>query len=298
MSESTTTAPVTGEATTSQAIPGTTSSPTGPGVTTTSDAAKEAMRKFKVKVDGVESEVDELELVRGYSHQKAANKKLQEGLTLRKQAEEFLSMMRDPDKYQEVTKKLGHDPRQLAEKYLAQQLADEIMDPRDKELRDTKAKLKQIEEMDRQQKEAVENKRNEALKAKYAQDYSEQFIDALKTSGLPSTKPMIAEMAKYVHRASKIGFKMTPQEASQLVREDLQIAHANLVGGADGEMLLKLLGDEVANKIRKYDTDKLRSPEQHLRTPQNQSVDTNDRGRTSSGKRMTPKEWADFKRRR
>lgn len=261
------------------------------------EAAKEATeaRKYKVKVDGQELEVDESELLRGYSHQKAANKILQQGAAARKQAEEFIAMMKDPEKFWEVAKKIGHDPRKQAEEYLARQLEDELLDPRDRELKEAKMRLKQMEEMDRAQKEAMEAKRNEVLKQKYAKDYSDQFVTALQETGLPPTKPMVAEMAKYVSRAAKIGFKMTPNEAAQLVQEDIRIAHQRLVGDADGETLIRLLGDQVANKVRKYDTQRLKNPEQDLRTPSDQQ-DLRNRARPTSGKRMSPKEWREYNR--
>lgn len=255
--------------------------------------AVEAMKKYKVKVDGQELEVDEKELLRGYSHQRAANKALQEGKQLRKQAEDFIAMMKAEDKLFDVIKKLGHDPRTLAEKYLASQLEDELMDPRDKELRDTKAKLKQIEDMERMQREEVERRRNEALKAKYAEDFSKQFESALKESKLPPTKQMVSEMAKYVSRAAQIGFKMTPQEAAQLVKEDIQRAHMALVGDSDGETLIKLLGEDVANKVRKWDTSRVKNPEQNLKTPIEQGEINQ---RPKSTKRMTAKQWREFNR--
>jgi hypothetical protein len=259
------------------------------------EAAREAIRKFKVKVNGQEQEVDENELLRGYSHQQAANKILQEGKAARKQAEEFIAMMKDPSKFYEVAAKLGHNPRELSEKYLVSQLEDEMLDPRDRELRDAKTKLKHIEDMERQQREAVEQQRLNEMKAKYAEDYTQQFTKALETSGLPPTKAMVGEMAKYIARSAKIGFKMTPDEAAQLVREDIQQAHKRLIGDSDGDTLIKLLGEDVANKIRKYDTSKLKDPNQYLQTPKNQEK-SESKVRTNSNKRMTPLEWKKFNR--
>lgn len=262
------------------------------------DAAQEAAKKFKVKVDGQDLEVDEAELLRGYSHQKAANKILQEGKAARKQAEEFLQMMRDPEKFFEVAKKMGLDPRKLAEEHLVKQLENDMLDPRERELREAKAKLKQIEDMEKAQKEAQERQVHEALKAKYAKDYNDQFVSALKESGLPATKPMVAEMAKYISRSAKLGFKMTATEAAQLVLEDVQTAHRSLIGNTEGEMLIKLLGEEVAQKVRKYDVAKIKTPEQVLRTPapQEQGQANPDRGRPN--RRMTAKEWREFNRKK
>lgn len=265
----------------------------------TSNTIKEAIeqaKKYKVKVDGQELEVEEAELLRGYSHQRAASKALQEGKAAKQQAEDFVKMMRDPEKFFEVAAKLGHDPRLLAEKYVAAQLEEEFMDPRDKELRDAKKKLKTIEEMEAQQKAAVEAQRNEALKQKYAEDYTKQFTEALQESGLPATKPMVAEMAKYIARAAGIGFQMTAKEASQLVKEDVLNAHKRLIGDTDGEVLIKLLGEDVANKVRKWDTSRLKSPEQNLKTPTEQQPGR-ERTKRTEGKRMSAAEWREYNRR-
>ncbi len=171
--------------------PPATSGPTGNPV---KDAAAEAIRKHKLKVDGQEIEVDEDELKRGYTHQKAANKKLQEGLKYRKQAEEFITAMRDPGKLVDTLQKLGWEPKQIrdvAEKYLAGVLEDEMLDPKDKELKTTKQRLEEFERKEKAQKEADEQSHQDALKKKYAEQYSQEFIEALKTTGLPPTKDMV-----------------------------------------------------------------------------------------------------------
>lgn len=261
------------------------------------DAAAEAKRKLKIGND----EVDEDEVIKIYQarkqHQAAASRELNEGKQARKQAEEFLSMMKDPQKLFDVIQKLGHDPRQLSEKYLVSHLEDEMMDPRDKELRDAKAKLRHIEDMERKQLEAVEKQRLDELKSKYAKEYETQFVESLKESGLPATKAMVGEMAKYIQKSAKIGYKMSPSEAAQLVKEDVTKAQLALYGDANGDMLLKLLGDDAAQKILAARGQKPRNPEQNLRTPSEQGPPS-DRSHKQGNKRMTAKEWREFNRKR
>lgn len=260
------------------------------------EAAAEAKRKLKIKEGDQEVEVDEDEVLKVYKsrkeHQRAANKELQEGKAARKQAEEFLAMMKDPEKFWEVAEKLGHKGRELAEKLMVKQLEDELMDPREKELRDAKAKLKQIEDMEKAQKEQLETKRMEEMKQKYVKDFETQFISALQESQLPPTKPMIAEMAKKISQAAKIGYKLSPKEAATLVKEDVQKAQLNLVGNADGETLLRLFGDEVAKKILQARGAKVK--QQGFNTPQDQAERRE--LQTAKSGRMSPEEWAKFKR--
>jgi len=259
------------------------------------DAAKEAAARQKFKIDGKEVEDTEVEAAwREYQKGKAGDAKLREASALRKQAENFLAMMKNPEHFYEVAAKLGHDPRALAEKYLAAQLEDELLDPREKEFRAAKRKLKEFEDMETKRKASVEAQRHAALKDKYAKDYSEQFVAALEESKLPATKGMVSKMAKYVHDSAKIGFKMTPSEAAQLVKEDLEKEHQNLWADADGESLIKLFGEQAANKIRKWDTGRIRNPESGLKTPTEQAEQSHTR--RTPDKRLSPAEWRKFTR--
>lgn len=263
------------------------------------EAAQEAKRKLKIKYEDREEEVDEEEVLKVYKsrkdHQRAANKELQEGKAARRQAEEFIRMMKDPEQFWEVAERLGHKNRELAEKLLVKQLEEDMMDPRDKELRDARNKLKAIEDMERKQKEAIEARRMEEMKQKFVKDFEAQFIDALKATDVPPTKDTIAEMAKYISKSAKIGFKMTPHEAAQLVREDIQRAQMNLIGNADGETLLKLLGDDVAKKLLQARGAKVKQTNYNTPSEQGQKREID---RSSSGKRMTPKEWREFNRKK
>ncbi len=257
------------------------------------EAAAEAKRKLKID----DQEIDEDEVIKTFKerkgHQQAANKILQEGKLARKQAEEVISMLKDPQKFWEIAKKLGHDPRTLSEKQLVSVIEEEMLDPREKELRDAKHKLKEFEDLDKKQKEAVEENRRNVLKDKFAKDYTEQFTKALSETQIPATKGTVAEMAKYIARSAAIGFKMTALEAAQLVREDMLSAQKRLIGDTDGETLIKLLGEDVANKIRKWDTSRLKNPQAPRVAAQDQPET---RERRVPHKRMTSSEWRKFNR--
>ena len=264
------------------------------------EAAQEAQaaRKYKVKVDGADMEVDEAELIRGYSHQKAANKILQEGKAARKQAEQFIAMMKDKGSLFDAIQKMGHDPRALAEEYLANLLQEELMDPRERELKQARAKLQAYDELERKQKEELQRQHHEQMKKKYADEYSQQFVKALQSTGLPPTKPMVAEMAKYISRSAKLGVEITADEAAKLVLEDVKAAQMRLIGDSDGETLLKLLGDDVANKIRKVDVARIKTPEQVLRSVPKEQQNPEPKERGTPNKRMSPAEWRAYNRKK
>lgn len=261
------------------------------------DAAAEAIRKHKLKVDGQEIEVDEEELKRGYTHQKAANKKLQEGLKARKQAEEFVVAMRDPTKLVNTLEKLGWEPKQIrkvAEEYLAGVLEDEMLDPKDKELKTTKQRLQEFETKEKARKDQEESAHNEALKKKYAEQYSNEFIEALKTTGLPPTKDMVGDMARYIARAAKIKMPMTAIEAAKLVQEDVQNKNKHLFSNMNPADIIKIVGEDGLKKLREFDVSRIKDPNAHLKTPTEQGEVT--RKKNSDASRMSPAEWRAFNR--
>jgi len=263
--------------------------------TATKDAAQEAMRKFKVKVDNQEVEVDEAELLKGYTHAKAAAKRFQEGSRARAQAEQLLTMLKDKNKLFEVLQKLGHDPLALAEEKMAAHVKRELMDPKDRQLSDYEQKIKDFEEAEARRKEEAKQKEHDKLKAKYAKDFESAFMDALKTSGLPQTKAMVGEMAKYIKRAADIGYQISPQDAAKLVREDEETRIQSIAGETEAETLARLLGEKTLEKLRAWEAQKVKDPNAQLRTPTMQEQ-TGERRQKSDTKRMTPQEWRKFNR--
>ncbi len=258
----------------------------------TKEAAQEAIRRHKLKVDGMEVEVDDNELKRGYAHQTAASKRMNEGIAMQKQAREFIEMLQNEDTFFEVARKLGKDPRELAEKFLVSQIQDEIDDPRDVELRKTNKKLKQFEEMEQQRKTQAEQAEQAELQKRWGQKYSTDFVEALKETRLPATKSVVKSMASYIRKSIDIGYQMTAHEAAKLVREDRLLDQRQLFQDSDGETLVNLLGEDLANKIRKYDTSRVKSPEANMiKAPPQGKPRTRE-----TRKPMTSREWREFNR--
>lgn len=261
---------------------------------TVKEAVAEAKRKMKID----DAEVDEDEVVNTYKkrkeHQQAANKKLQEALKLQREAKQFIESMKDKRALREALVKLGHDPRKLAEETLSEVLEEEMLDPKEREYRQTKAEneryKRELEE--RQAREAKEKK--DSLKAHFAKQYTEQFTGALEKSGLPKTKDMVASMAKYIARSAKIGFEMTADEAATLVKQDLENSQKSILSASSAEMIAKVLGEDGLKKIREYEAAKLKDPSAKLVTPEDQNEVTR---RTDSGRRLTAQEWREYNRR-
>jgi len=243
-------------------------------------------RKFIVKVNGADVEVSEDELKTGYQTRKAADEKFREAAMLRKQSEEFISMLRDEGRLFDVIKQLGHDPRTISEKYLVQIMEDEMMDPRDRELRDAKKQLQEIEDQKKAAQKAQEEAQRAELTEKYTTDYVKGITDVLQTAGLPKTEHTVKRMAYYMHQGLQRGYNLSAGDVVDMVKQDYITEQKSLFGALDGDMLLQLLGDDVANKIRKHDISKVKNTHQQLATPQKQpeAVQRKDKPKNSISK--------------
>lgn len=256
-----------------------------------SDAANEVLKKYRVKVDGQDLEVDEKELLRGYSHQKAANKILQEGKAKAKEAESLLSQLKEGKGVFDLLKTLGHDPRKMTEEYLSEQLKYEMLDEREKALIEKDKKLKEYEERDKKAEEEKRKAIEDAAMKKYSQQYSEEIVSALKESSVPQNKDSVQRIAKYLAQSAKFKIQMTAQEAVKLVEQDLLDVQSRIYKDMSAEQLLKFLGEDGFQKIRSYDAQKIRTPEQNLSTP-------NEQGKINNKKKgpWSMQEWRAYNR--
>ena len=215
-------------------------------------------KKYRVKVDGEEFEVDEEELKLSYSKAKAADKRFREASQLKKQAEHFVSLLRtDPIKVL-TDPRLGMDFRAIAEQYLVSQLEEEGLDPKEKELRDYKAKLEAYETQKKESEQKAEADQRRKLEAHYQADYTSKIIATLERGGLPQTNHTVKRMAYYMAEGLKRGYDLGPDDVFELVKKDYYEEHKSLIGGMDAEKLIEMFGKDVANKIRKHDLSKLK----------------------------------------
>lgn len=227
------------------------------------EAAKEVQqlkKKLKLKVDGeeIEDEIDfndEEGLKRKLQLSYAAKKRMEEAKAAKAKAFEIIKAFEeDPSN---VFKKLGSKGREAAERYLLEQIQEEMLDPKEKELRDLKKFKEEIEKERETAKEAAKRKELEAQEAKYAEDFQKTIISALDKSGLPKSPESIKRMAQLMSKNLELGLELTPEELAHEVKNDLQGMLKSLIKEASGDQLVAMFGEDIANRIRKYDIQKL-----------------------------------------
>lgn len=220
--------------------------------------AETTARLFKVKVDGQEMEVDESELIKGYTHGKAAAKRMEEAALSRKEAEQVLRMFRENPK--EAFKLLGRDARQFAEQVINDELQEAMLSPQERELRDYKRKVEEYESQSRRAKEQYEREQMEADIARQAETIQGEIISTLESAGLPKTERTVSRIVYYMQAALQAGYNVGPKDVIQQVREDYKHDLNSLLGGLPEDALEAFLGADTVRKIAKSTVKAAKAP--------------------------------------
>lgn len=216
-----------------------------PGETKTETIA----RMYKVNVDGQEMEVDEAELTRGYAHNRAASKRMEEAAMSRKEAEQVLRVFKDNPR--EAFKLLGKDARQFAEQIINDDLSEALLSPEQKELRDYKRKVETYETESRTAREQYEKEQMDQEINRQAESIQGEIIGVLESAGLPKTERTVGRIVYYMQSALQAGYNVTPRDVIDQVRNDYKSDLNSLLGGLPEDALEAFLGADNVRKIAK-----------------------------------------------
>jgi hypothetical protein len=251
------------------------------------------IRKMKLKIDGVESEYGEDEVIRFAQQGKSANKKFQEAAQMKKESEELINLIkRDPRAVLEDPR-IGHNFRKLAEDFLVAQIKEEMMTPEQKKHAEMEKQLRAFESEKKQQQQQQESAQMEQLKQHYANEYQTTITTALSQTGVPKTARTVKRMAELMSQSLANGIDLPPAQLAKIVKEDYLAEMKEMFGASDEDTLLGLLGDEVSNKIRRADLKKLKN----AGNPQNSNRNVQKTAEKPQKKQGVDSFFADLKKR-
>ena len=220
-----------------------------PGAAPGETKAETMARMFRVTVDGQEREVDEKELLRGYAHAQAANKKFEEAAMTRKEAEQVLRIFKENPR--EAFKLLGTDARKFAEQVINDELNEALLSPQERELRDYKAKVEKFESESRRAKEEYELEQSTKEFEKYQETIQSEMLSVIAEAKLPNTSDTIRKMAYYLEAELNAGYNVTPKDVVSQVKADYQATVDQLLGGLDDDQLEDYLTSKHYRRIAK-----------------------------------------------
>ena len=253
---------------------------------------KAQKEKFQYVIDGeqVEEEVDFSDkeaLKKRFQLGHAAQKRMAEAKAAKAKAYEIVKAFEDDPA--NILERLGPKGLEAAEKFLMKKIQEQMKSPEEREYEMTKAELAKYKEQEKLAKEAEEKQKISAQEAKYAQEFQATIISALEKTGLPKTPDLVKRMAFIMSKNLELGLDLSPDELAQEVRKDQQELIKSLSKDASVEQLLEMLGPDIANKIRKYDLEKLKLKRNPVLSPDKPEVFENTEKR--SKKPVSMDEW-------
>ncbi|RYZ74262.1 MAG: hypothetical protein EOP09_00690 [Proteobacteria bacterium] len=229
-------------------------------------AEPKAPKKFhKAVVNGREESVDEETLIREYQKARAGDERLAQATAKERQLQQFMTQLRENPAAILSDPRLGVDRQALAEAILRDQIEEELTDPKDREAKTLKEKLKAYEEREENEKrtakeQAEKAERAEAVSKAHAR-LNDTFSKAMEQSVLSKNPDTAAatlrDMALFYRAARQQGHDVTPDEiAAHVERKHLTGFHS-AANTLSGEELVSFLGADVVKKIRAHDLGQL-----------------------------------------
>lgn len=228
------------------------------------DPKPQTPKQYKLKVNGKERTFSEEELISRAQLAEAAQERFNEAARLRKQAEGVVGRLRDPKQVMGalMDPSLGLSKEQIRETfeewYSKEFIEPEQLSPAEKKLREAEEKLKKYQEQEQELQTQKEREAQEAMTAQAREQVQGQIIEALESGKLPKTNFTIRRLAYWMQRNHANGFDAPTDVLIAQVKNEAQTNLRDLVEASDGDVLIQLLGDDVINKIRKFDLDQLR----------------------------------------
>lgn len=251
---------------------------------------------WEVKINGKVQKVSEQELLSMASMGGAANEKFNEAAKLRKQAEQALGRVKDPKQMiaalQDPALGLTKDQiREAFEEWYAKEYIEpEKLTPEQRKLKEAEERIKRFEDAERERNEANQKSQEESMTAQAREAIQNQIVEAIEQHGLPNNKFTIRRIAHWMRQNHANGFNAPTEILVNQVRGELNQVIRDLVESSDGDVLIKLLGDGVVQKLRRYDLDQLKKSRGQGQTQAPSSSESQSPGRRPQERAKTTSE--------
>lgn len=226
---------------------------------------KQLKKMLKIKVNGkeVERELDfeNDEYLREMLQKgESADQKFQESAQLRKQMESFVKLMQqDP---MTALQKLGLDPDEWAEKHIEKRLEEMKKSP---EQLEREAMQKELEAL-KKEKEDIERQKHEAEQHRIQEEYSRQLdkeiTEGLAASELPKSPYVVKRVAELLMLGIQHGKDVSVKDVLPIAERQIRGEIQQMFSAMPEEVIEKVLGKDVSNKLRQSRIKKMKSTPQ------------------------------------
>lgn len=244
-----------------------------------SAAKKEAarIRKLRLKVDGQELEEelpfeldDNPEVVEYMTRQlqlsKVAQKRMAEYNKLQKEAISLVEELRKNPRRVLSDPSIGIDVKQLAAQVIEEELANAQKSPEQLEKERLEMELKSLQEEREREREESRQKEFERLQEIEYERYDTLISKAIETSDLPKSPYVVKKIADYMLLGLNEGIDVSPEDVLPLVRDEIQSDLREMFAVMPDEVIEKIVGKDVFNRVRKKNVAKAKSAPQPVKS--------------------------------
>ena len=212
------------------------------------EEVKEAARRFKLKINGNEREVDQKTLVALAQKGGAADQKFQKSAENQRRIEKLIKQAKqDPDAF--IKEVLGEDAVEYSKKRLSRELENLSLTPEQKELRDYKAKVESYEAEKKANEENRQRQASDKAVAHWTKHYDTVLPEAIKSAGLPLTEDVIRHATDIMIANLEEGFDLPMEAVMDLTKDRYLTSVKKFLSSADKDKLVDLLGEDVVAKL-------------------------------------------------
>ena len=231
--------------------------PTNAPINAQNGDQKPTKKKYQYKADGqdVAEELDDSEIANRLSLAKAAQKRMREAGQTKKQAEEFFRRLQEnPLDVLGDDRVMGKQKfREIAEKYLIEQLKLEQMTPEERASLERDNKLNEYERQEKARAEQEQKRQAQQQEQIWAERYEKTIMETLEKTNLPKNARTVARMAQAMQTALRHGIDADSTLLAEMVTGDYKNELASIIGESGPEQLIAMFGEDIINKIRRYD---------------------------------------------
>lgn len=261
----------------------------------------EAIRKFKLKLNGQEQEFDlgndeHLTMIQRMAQKgESADRKFNEAATMRKQNEEFIRLLKTNPEAVLSNPAIGVDVKEWAEKFLWQRLQEEKMSPEQKKAAAMERELEEYRQKEMLAKEKADREAFEKQKSEYKGRLEADIVKTLETSGLPKTPRTVARIAHYMIEAKSRGWSdVSPADVVETVWKEYLDEHNQFYGLLPMEKLKAILSPELRKKFRELELADVKTPGKIV--PKEGQPPANPERQQPPRKGLTIEEWRERNR--
>jgi hypothetical protein len=252
---------------------------------------KAEKKKWTLKVDGKDEEVEEEELVQRAQLESGARKRMQEAAQLKKDAIEFIRELKENPGKVLSHKSIGVDVVKFAQEILSRQLQDEARSPEEKAREE---KDQELEDLRKKYKEEIDARKNAELsryKEAVERDLDEKMTEAMDAEKLPKKPLFLKRMADVMLSFYDKNEQITAKQAARVVKKELYKEYKEFIDSSEDSIFDDVMSDTARDRFRKRNLAKLKQAQEVKKVELKQSTDMTKSEPNADRPKTSIKDW-------